>query len=104
MLEHSPAPHLAIYFTMAASSVQTSHEDNTHSYDKMKDAFAERTAEDCATHLLPHLKPHYRILDVGCGPGSITVGLARYVPQGSVVGVDVNEGTHCLCSLMATRN
>jgi SAM-dependent methyltransferase len=29
-----------------------------------------------------------RILDVGCGPGSITVGLARYVAPTEVVGVD----------------
>jgi ubiquinone/menaquinone biosynthesis C-methylase UbiE len=32
-----------------------------------------------------------RILDVGCGPGSITVGLAARVPDGEVVGVDVSK-------------
>jgi ubiquinone/menaquinone biosynthesis C-methylase UbiE len=48
-----------------------------------------RTAEADAAFLLPHLKPHYHILDVGCGPGSITAGLAKYVPEGSVTGVDL---------------
>jgi len=47
-----------------------------------------RTAENSAAYLLPHLKPHMRILDVGCGPGTITAGLAGYVPQGHVTGID----------------
>ncbi|RDL37847.1 UbiE methyltransferase [Venustampulla echinocandica] len=29
-----------------------------------------------------------KILDVGCGPGSITIGLARLVPEGDVIGLD----------------
>lgn len=48
-----------------------------------------RTAEEAAAFLLPQLEPTMSILDVGCGPGSITVGLARRVPQGRVVGIDV---------------
>jgi SAM-dependent methyltransferase len=47
-----------------------------------------RTAENSAAYLLPHLKPHMRILDVGCGPGTITAGLAERVPQGHVTGID----------------
>ena len=47
-----------------------------------------RTAENSAAYLLPHLKPHMRILDVGCGPGTITAGLAGDVPQGHVTGID----------------
>lgn len=47
-----------------------------------------RTAENSAAYLLPHLKPHMRILDVGCGPGTITADLARYVPDGRVTGID----------------
>src|SRR5512140_847483 len=47
-----------------------------------------RTAENSAAYLLPQLKPHMRILDVGCGPGTITAGLAGYVPRGHVTGID----------------
>ena len=47
-----------------------------------------RTAENSAAYLLPHLRPNLRILDVGCGPGTITAGLADRVPQGHVTGID----------------
>lgn len=55
-------------------------------------AHARRTAEEAARFLLPHLKPGMRIVDVGCGPGSITTGLARYVAPGEVLGVDDAPG------------
>jgi ubiquinone/menaquinone biosynthesis C-methylase UbiE len=51
-------------------------------------AHGARTAQNSAAFLLPHLRADHRVLDVGCGPGSITVDLAELVPQGSVVGID----------------
>ena len=51
-------------------------------------AYSRRTAEEAAAFLLPHLEPGMSVLDVGCGPGSITVGLSRYVAPSRVVGVD----------------
>ena len=47
-----------------------------------------RTAENSAAYLLPYLQPGMRVLDVGCGPGTITLDLARRVAPGSVVGID----------------
>ena len=47
-----------------------------------------RTAENSAAYLLPHLQAGMELLDVGCGPGNITIGLAGYVAPGRVVGVD----------------
>ena len=49
---------------------------------------ASRTAEVDAAFILPHLKPSFRILDFGCGPGTITSGLCKCVPDGHVVGID----------------
>ncbi len=50
-----------------------------------------RTAENSAAHLIPHLGEGTRLLDVGCGPGTITAGLARYVGTGHVLGIDAAE-------------
>lgn len=47
-----------------------------------------RTAENSARYLLGHLQPGADLLDVGCGPGSITLDLAQYVAPGLVVGLD----------------
>ncbi|GJE83959.1 UbiE family methyltransferase [Phanerochaete sordida] len=57
--------------------------------DNIVDHWAQRTAQDCCAYLLPSLQPDMHILDVGCGPGSITLDLARHVPQGRVVGLDI---------------
>lgn len=51
-----------------------------------------RTAENSAGYLLPHLTPGTRLLDIGCGPGTITVDLAARVQPGTVVGVDADAG------------
>lgn len=47
-----------------------------------------RTAKNSVAFLLPYLKPSMKILDIGCGPGTITVDLAEYVPQGHVTGLE----------------
>jgi SAM-dependent methyltransferase len=50
-----------------------------------------RTAENSAAYLLRHLEPGLAVLDVGCGPGTITADLARLVAPGRVTAVDVSE-------------
>jgi ubiquinone/menaquinone biosynthesis C-methylase UbiE len=50
---------------------------------------ARRSAETCAAFFLPLLASGMRLLDVGCGPGSITVGLARRVAPGATIGIDM---------------
>ena len=39
-------------------------------------SYTWRNAANSASYLLPHLRPDMRILDIGCGPGTITVDLA----------------------------
>lgn len=50
--------------------------------------YGRRTAIQQAAFLLPHLRPGLDLLDMGCGPGTITAGLAELVAPGQVVGVD----------------
>jgi SAM-dependent methyltransferase len=50
-----------------------------------------RTAENSAAHLLPHLTSGARLLDVGCGPGTITADLAELVSPGCVTALEVND-------------
>jgi ubiquinone/menaquinone biosynthesis C-methylase UbiE len=51
-----------------------------------------RTAENSAAYLLPELRAGVTLLDVGCGPGTITADLARRVAPGPVVGLDRDPG------------
>lgn len=50
-----------------------------------------RTAENSAAYLLPSLRPGLSVLDVGCGPGTITADLALLVAPGEVVGIDASS-------------
>lgn len=70
----APLPRPSVYTTDHSASVL-----RTHSW---------RTAANSAAYLLPHIRPDMKILDVGCGPGSITTDLARLVPQGHATGVE----------------
>ena len=48
-----------------------------------------RSVETHAAHLLPRLKAGQRVLDFGCGPGNISVGLAKAVEPGELHGIDI---------------
>ncbi|MBW8484222.1 methyltransferase domain-containing protein [Actinomadura parmotrematis] len=51
-----------------------------------------RTVENSAAYLVPHLRPGQDVLDIGCGPGTITAGLAARVAPGRVTAADNAEG------------
>ena len=68
------ATHSSAYTTDHSPSVL-----RTHSW---------RTAANSAGHVIPHIQSHMAILDIGCGPGSITIDFARLVPHGHVTGVE----------------
>ena len=55
-------------------------------------AHSRRGAADSAAYLLAHLRAGMDLLDVGCGPASITADLAERVAPGRVVGLDAAAG------------
>jgi SAM-dependent methyltransferase len=50
-----------------------------------------RTVENSASYLADALVPGANVLDVGCGPGTITVDIAERVAPGRVVGMDSSD-------------
>jgi len=51
----------------------------------------QRSIENEGSFLLPLLKQGMRVLDLGCGPGSITLGFSKYVgDSGKVAGIDMD--------------
>ena len=52
--------------------------------------FARRTGR-VAEFLTPHLRAGMRLLDCGCGPGTITADLAKVVAPGEAIGIDLRE-------------
>ncbi len=82
---------------------QTSTPDYTLGFsDAILEAFRRNTAESQAGHLLPHLESGQRVLDFGCGPGSISLGLADAVRPGEMHGVDMEESQIELARAMAS--
>jgi len=57
----------------------------------MLEFMARHSAEVEAAFFLPQLKPGTDLLDAGCGPGSITLGLARAVSPGRVIGIEIED-------------
>jgi len=62
-----------------------------------------RTAENSAAYLLPHLSSGARVLDVGCGPGTITADLASLVTPARVTALEVTEAALDLARAEITR-
>jgi SAM-dependent methyltransferase len=58
----------------------------------IEDAFlASRSADDYADFLTPHLTPDCHLLDVGCGDGALSLGLAAWAGRVTAVDVDIDE-------------
>jgi len=61
-----------------------------------------RTAENSASYLLPHLRPELTLLDVGCGPGTISADLAGRLSQ--VTGIDAEPEVIAIARQSAPAN
>lgn len=76
----------------------------THGHqDAVLRAHRWRTAENSAAYLLPYLQSGQRLLDVGCGPGTLTLDLARRVSPGEVIGVDLAESVVAEATALAAQ-
>ena len=60
--------------------------------DVIQEQYAGRGAVGVVDFFLRHLKPGMSVLDCGCGPGTITQGIAQIVAPGKVVGCDLEPG------------
>ncbi|WP_055587207.1 methyltransferase domain-containing protein [Streptacidiphilus griseoplanus] len=71
----------------------TSHTVYTHGFHaSVLRSHSWRTAENSAAYLLPHLTPGAAVLDIGCGPGTITADLAELVgATGRVTAADASQ-------------
>ncbi|MCL5260721.1 MAG: methyltransferase domain-containing protein [Gammaproteobacteria bacterium] len=70
------------------SNVQT----NNYKYgykDFMINFINKRTVEQEAGFLIPYLRDDIKLLDCGCGPGSITVGFGKYIKNGEIFAIDI---------------
>ena len=75
---------------MADQSPETSNYTMGYS-DDFRQLLNRRSAATHAAYLLPRLKPGFKLLDFGCGPGTISVGLADAVAPGELHGIDMEE-------------
>ena len=88
---------------------ETSREVYSHGHhDSVLRSHRWRTAENSAAYLLPRLNVADRLLDVGVGPGTITLDLARRLSEGWVVGLDsapaAVAATQALAAAQGSRN
>src|SRR5215469_13020866 len=59
--------------------------------DEWSRAVLARRTGQAGAFLAPHLRAGMRLIDCGCGPGSITVDLAQAVAPGETIGIDLRE-------------
>src|SRR5215470_17647914 len=66
--------------------------------------FNQRTVNRDAALVVPHLRPGMRLIDFGCGAGSLTCGFARLVAPADVLGFDVSEEALDRARLLAEQS
>lgn len=69
--------------------------------DEFRRVLERRSAQSHAADLLPLLRRGMRVLDFGCGTGSISVGLAEAVAPGELHGIDMEESQIAIATAAA---
>jgi len=97
----APSPGLGPYFSLRhREPVLLDHPGAHHhlveEFDRMSEAydayvrpFSTPIFDEAMRALEPYVRPDSRVLDAGCGPGRELRRVARTVPDGEVVGVDL---------------
>jgi ubiquinone/menaquinone biosynthesis C-methylase UbiE len=77
----------------------TGHDHLVEEFNKMSEVYAEFVRpfseplfEEALSVIKRYLQPDWRVLDAGCGPGRELQQVARLVPKGEVVGIDLAAG------------
>ena len=60
-------------------------------FSSFADWWADRRIASSAGFFLPHLEQGLRLLDAGCGPGSITADFAEVLAPTEVLGIDIDD-------------
>lgn len=71
-------------------------------HDSSITAFQQKRGGDAAGFFVPFLAPGMRLLDVGCGPGTITAALAGIVD--TAIGVDIDPNAIAAARQLATHS
>ena len=80
------------YQTSAITGYTTATPDYTMGFsEEFLEVLRWYTLEASAAYLLPYLRPGLRVLDFGCGTGTISVGMARAIEPGELHGVDMEQ-------------
>jgi ubiquinone/menaquinone biosynthesis C-methylase UbiE len=80
-------------------------ETYTHGHDdSVLRSHRWRTVDNSAAYVAPRLVAGASVLDVGCGPGTITIDIARRVAPGSVLGIDASTDVIAEATAAATEH
>jgi ubiquinone/menaquinone biosynthesis C-methylase UbiE len=83
------SPHWRLPSTIV--SAEATPQTYTHGHhESVLRSHRWRSAQNSAGYLLPYLAAGMDLLDVGCGPGTLTIDLAKRVNPGHVIGIDLS--------------
>jgi ubiquinone/menaquinone biosynthesis C-methylase UbiE len=90
-------------------TVRANQDIYTHGHaESVLRSHLSRTVDNSAAYVAEHFRPGASVLDVGCGPGSITIDIAARVAPGRVLGIDssaeVIDGARALAGRAGAGN
>lgn len=90
---------------MSRDPISTSTPDYTAGYSEDYLRFMERSGRRSAIeYIAPYLRPGLRVLDLGCGPGFISLWLAEAVAPGELYGIDMEPSQIEMARQFALEN